>query len=93
MDWSGGGPDASWLTVKVTPAIVIVPCRVEPAFAATLKLTFPFPLPLEPDVIRIHAALLDESQGQVLPLLSVAITPTVSEPPIDGKVSLVEVSV
>jgi hypothetical protein len=42
------------LIVKVCPAIVIVPERPGPLVAATVKLTVPLPLPLEPDVIEIH---------------------------------------
>ncbi len=46
-------------TVNVRPAIVSVPVRVElPVLGATLKLTFPFPLPLAPEVTVIHDALL-----------------------------------
>ena len=46
-------------TVNVRPAMVSVPVRVElPVLGATLKLTFPFPLPLAPEVTVIHDALL-----------------------------------
>jgi len=32
----GGGAAAAWFTVKVLPAIVMVPLRAEPVFAATV---------------------------------------------------------
>ena len=48
----------AWVTVKVPFAIVSVPERAGPVLAATEKVTVPFPVPLEPDPIVIHAALL-----------------------------------
>ena len=42
------------MTVNVCVAIVIVPDRVVPGFAATLKPTVPLPLPEAPDVTVIH---------------------------------------
>jgi hypothetical protein len=45
--------------VKVCPAIVSVPVRAPPSFAATVKATVPLPcLPVEPLVTVIHRALL-----------------------------------
>jgi len=38
--------------------MVRVPERAGPTFAVTLKLTWPSPLPLDPDVMLIHAASL-----------------------------------
>jgi hypothetical protein len=49
---------AAWLTVKVRPAMIIVPLRAAPVFAVTLNPTDPFPLPLAPEVTLIHDALL-----------------------------------
>ena len=40
------------------PAIVSVPVRAAPLFGNALKPTDPFPLPLAPDVMDSHAALL-----------------------------------
>ena len=46
----------AWVTVKVRPAIVSVPIRalVLLTFAATVKATWPLPVPLGPDVMAIH---------------------------------------
>lgn len=50
---------AACVTVKVAPAIVIVPVRVDATvFAATLKPTVPLPEPVAPLVTVIHDALL-----------------------------------
>jgi hypothetical protein len=49
---------AAWLMVTVWPAIVSVPVRAAPVLAEALNPTEPLPLPLEPDVIDSHAALL-----------------------------------
>jgi len=50
---------AACVSVKVWPAIVIVPLRdVVPGFAVTSYETVPFPLPLAPAVTVIHATLL-----------------------------------
>jgi hypothetical protein len=49
----------SWLTVKVWPAMVIVPVRwVDSGFAATEYATDPLPSPGDPEVTRIQASLL-----------------------------------
>ena len=56
------------VTVKVCPAIVIVPVReVVPVLAATLKLTVPLPLPFAPAVTVIQAALLAAVQVHPCP--------------------------
>jgi len=44
--------------VNVWPAMVAVPVRCGPVFAATLYPTAPFPDPAAPDVIVIQGALL-----------------------------------
>ena len=50
---------AACVTVKVAPAIVRVPVRLDATvFAATLNPTVPFPEPVAPLVIVIHATLL-----------------------------------
>ena len=46
----------SWLTVNVWPAIVSVPVRDGPVFAATVKPTGPLPVPDAPEVTTIHDA-------------------------------------
>ena len=51
------------MTVKVLPAMVIVPSRRGPLFADTRHCTVLLPLPLAPDVIVIHGALLTAVQA------------------------------
>ena len=61
-------------TEKAVPAIVIVPVRDPvPVFAATEYPTGPLPVPLDPDVIVIHVALLVAVHVQVD---AAAVTPT-----------------
>ena len=63
-DWPVGAMDgeqgaAACVTVKVAPAIVSVPVRLDATvFAATVNPTVPFPEPVAPLVIVIHATLL-----------------------------------
>ena len=52
------------MTVKVAPAIVSVPVRLDPVFAATPNVTEPVPDPVAPPVMVIHDALLDAVQPQ-----------------------------
>jgi hypothetical protein len=52
-------------TVNTRPAIVIVPVRAAPVFAATPNVTLPFPRSLEPDNTVIHDALLAAVQSQL----------------------------
>lgn len=47
-----------WVTVKICPAIVIVPFRAGPVVAAAVNWTSPLPLPLAPDVIVSHGTWL-----------------------------------
>jgi len=64
----------AWLTVNTRPTIVIVPVRgLAAGFAATEKLTVPFPVPELPAVIVSHAALLTAVHAQPLD----AVTPMV----------------
>jgi hypothetical protein len=46
------------VTVKICPAIVIVPFRPGPVVAAAVNCTSPFPLPLAPEVIVSHGTWL-----------------------------------
>lgn len=54
------------------PAIVIVPVRAAPVFAAAVKVTDPLPLPEAPLVMLSHDALLEAVQahpaGAVTPM-------------------------
>jgi hypothetical protein len=52
------------LSVKVRPATVNVPLRAGPVAAPALYCTSPLPLPLDPDVMVSHEALLDAVQPQ-----------------------------
>ena len=56
----------------------MVPVRVGPVVAATLKATVPAPLPLAPPVMLIHGALLDAVQAQP----AAALTLIVPGPPL-----------
>ena len=62
------------------PATVSVPVREPAAFAATLKPTEPFPVPLAPDVMVIHVALLVAVHVQ----LPGVVTLTLPEAPLLG---------
>jgi hypothetical protein len=63
MDWLVGLIEyvqpVACVTVNVCPAIASVPFRTAPVLAATLKFTFPGPVPLAPEVTVIHDAVLD----------------------------------
>ena len=60
------------MTVNVCPATVRVPLRAAPVLAATLNSTAPGPLPLAPDVMLSHDALL--LAVQLHPLLVETVT-------------------
>src|SRR5262249_51591446 len=62
----GGVGTPAWLAVNVWPAIVIVPLRAAPVFAATEYVTVPLPVPLLPAVIVIHDALLAAVHAHVV---------------------------
>ena len=66
--------------MKVWPAIVSVPLRAAPVLAAALNCTDPLPLPLAPDVMVSHVALLAAVHPH--PLLVVTLTGPL--PPLDG---------
>lgn len=71
MEYEHAAP--SWLTRKPWPATVTVAVRgVVPLFAATLKVTVPFPDPLEPPVTVTHGAPL--TAVQVHPAGAVTVT-------------------
>jgi len=66
--------DASWLTVKVVPAIVSDPVRsLDELFVATLNTTEPLPEPDAPLVTVIHWVLL--TAVQVHPAAAVTVLP------------------
>jgi hypothetical protein len=62
--------------VNVLPAIVSVPVREPvPVFVATLKATGPFPVPLAPALMVIHATLLEAVHTQ--PAAALTVVPAV----------------
>jgi hypothetical protein len=62
------------LTVNVWLAMVIVPLRAAPVFAATLNPTGPFPVPDAPDVTASHVgALLIAVHVQPAPAVTVTV--------------------
>ena len=82
---------AYWVTVKVWPAMVMVPVRAAPVFAATVKLTDPGPVPLAPAVIVIHdGALLTAVHAHVAPVVTAIAVPA---PPASAIAWLVGASV
>jgi len=54
----------SWDTVKVLLAMLMVPDLAGPELIETEYFTVPFPVPLAPEVMVIHEALLVAVQGQ-----------------------------
>jgi hypothetical protein len=66
------------LTVTVWFATVNVPVRAAPAFAATVNVTVPFAMPLDPDAIEIHATVGTAVHGQ--PVEAVTETDVPAEP-------------
>jgi len=65
--------------------MVSVPVRAAPVFAVALKPTAPLPLPLAPDVMLIHEALLDAVHAQ---WLAVATPTGLPGPAVDASDSL-----
>lgn len=77
-------------TVTVWPATVIVPVRAEPVFGVAAKVTLPLPVPLWPDVMVIHAALLVAVHAQPLVVVTATGPPVPPAPPIDTLVGCTE---
>jgi len=84
-----GAAAALCAIVIVCPATSSVPDRATPPFAATVALTEPLPVPLEPDPTEIQSVWLTAVHPQVPPDSTV----TVSEPPSDGTVALAGLTV
>ena len=81
---------AAWVTVNVRPAMVIVPVRAAPVFAATVKLTDPGPVPVAPAVIVIHdGALLMAVHAHVPPAVTVIAVPAPPAAAIDSLVGAI----
>jgi hypothetical protein len=79
----------SCVTVKVRPAIVIVPVRFLPALAATLKATLPLPAPLCPAVTVIQAASLVAVHAQLAGVVTATAGPVPAPAPIDVLVGVI----
>src|SRR6476620_11257132 len=77
-----------WVTVKVWPAIMSAAERGPPVVAAALYATVPLPLPLAPEVIVSHAALLVAVQAHPAAL----VTGTLPVPPPAGTLAVVAAS-
>jgi hypothetical protein len=63
----GAACAAPWLTVNVSPAIVSVPVRAAPVFAATLKPTDALPVPLALEVMVIQGEVVSAVHEHVAP--------------------------
>ena len=83
------GGAAACVTVNVWPAIVSVPVRSAPVFAAIVKSTDPLPVPLAPDVIVNHAALLTAVHAQPAVVVTVTVVPGPPAAPIDWLVGAI----
>ena len=64
---------AACVNVKVRVAIVTVPVRTAPVFAATVRRTCPFPVPGEPEATVIHDALLVAVHAQPAPAVTLTV--------------------
>ena len=69
--------------MNVRPAIVSVPIRSAPVFAAIVKSTAPLPLPLAPEVIINHVALLPAVHAQPAIVVTITVVPVPPAAPID----------
>ena len=69
-----GGSVPAWVTVTVWPAMVKVPVRGDVAVLAAMeKATAPFPLPLPPEVMVSHGALLVAVQLHPPPVVTLLL--------------------
>jgi hypothetical protein len=66
-----------WLIVNARPAMVTVPARPAAVFGSIASCTDPSPLPVAPDVTRIHGALLVDVHAHP----PCDVTATVAVPP------------
>jgi hypothetical protein len=80
---------ASWVTVNVRSATVIVPVRDDPVLGAAAYWTDPFPVPVPPALTASQPALLAALQPQP----SAARTSNLAEPPSAAAVADVGASV
>ncbi len=63
--------------------MVMVAERAAPMFALTSKLTVPLPLPVDPDPIVIHEALLDAVHAQPAAAVTLTGGPAPAPAPMD----------
>jgi hypothetical protein len=78
------------VSVNVWPAIVIVPVRTPPAFAAIVNASVPLPFPLVPDVIVIQGALLVEVHVHPVAAVTATGAPAPPDALVDALVGLIE---
>jgi hypothetical protein len=72
--------NARCVTVNVRVAIVAVPVRSAPVFAARVRRTCPFPVPVAPEATVIHAALLVAVHAQPAPAVTLTVPCVASGP-------------
>ena len=72
---AGGLLLAACVTVNARPAIVSVPVRAAPVLAATLNVTVPLPVPVEPDATVIHSTAVVAVHWHVAPAETVTGVP------------------
>ena len=80
IEYEHGAEPAACVTLNVCVAIVTMPVRAVPVFAATLKPTTPLPVPAAPDVTVSHTALLTAVHAHV----AVVVTFTVPVLAVEG---------
>ena len=83
VGWRNKAATPSWYTVTVSPPTVSVPVRdVCPVCDSTVYVTLPLPVPLEPEIIEIHAALLVAVQLQLPDVVTLAVPLPLPVPPV-----------
>jgi hypothetical protein len=80
IEYVHAGMNARCVTVKVRVAIVAVPVRSAPVFAARVRRTCPFPVPVAPEATVIHDALLVAVQVQPAPAITLTVPWVASGP-------------
>src|SRR3974390_204620 len=84
-----GRPEA-WVIVNVCPATVIVPVRVSPEFASMMKVTCPFPVPVEGNTTWTQVAALEAVQAQPGSAVTAKLPVTTLPAPTFAETGLIE---